>query len=633
MKERIKELETKIIEAKNAYYNTDHPIMSDQAFDTLVAELKELQPDNLLNKVIGSPIVKTEWKKAKHIIPMFSLDKCNLPEELTKWVNDTAPNERLCVCEKLDGLSLEVLFEKGNFVEAITRGDGEIGEAISPNAIKMRGVPKKLKSDFSGSLRGEIMMITSNHQKYFADKSNARNASSGIAKRLDGLGCEHLDVFFYQAIGDVDFKTEEEQFVWLRENGLQTPAFWFFDTVDEVNAHWRYYQDNVRDKLDYSIDGLVIRVSDMQKQMELGYGASKNPKWSIAMKFDKECKRSVIKDIIVQTGSSGRLTPVAIIEPVNLLGAMVERASLYNFAYINELGIDIGAEILITRSGDVIPRVMEVLNGTGSIFQPPDTCPECGSIPQMEGENLQCKNYLCPAQVKGRILNWIAVLNLLEWGETLVSKLVENNLVSDIADLYTLSIDELANIERMGKKSAKKCYDILHTNMELDLPTFIGGLSIPLIGKSSVKLLVDHGIDTLDKIMAATVEEFENIVGMGPVRSQSLYNGLREKEELIMELLNNGITIKDKVEGVLTGKSFCFTGTQVLKRAVLENIVLEKGGIVKNTCSKGTTYLVIADPNSTSTKATAAKKLGVTLITGEEFMQMAGENIEDYLEE
>jgi len=618
---RIKELETKIFQARNDYYNGNSTV-SDKAYDAWVDELRLLDPSNKAVTAIGAPVVPSEWTKAKHQIPMGSLDKVNLPAELTKWAHDHAPKEALFVTEKLDGLSIEVIYEHGSLVQAITRGDGETGEDITVNVAKMGGVHLHLKHKFTGSLRGEILMFKSTHKQHFADKANPRNAASGTSKRLDGVGVDKLNIIFYQVLGDVDFKTEEAQFQWLLKQDLDTPNFWVFKNDSEVNDHWRTYQDTDREKLDYDIDGLVIRLNNMEKQIALGE-KDLRPKGAIAFKFDNEARESILRDIIWQVGNSGRLTPVATVDPVTLVGATVTRASLYNLSYIEELGLDIGATVLVARANDVIPRIEEVIKGTKSVAKPPKHCPECQGVVRMDGENLVCTNTEhCRAQIIGRIKNWIKELNLLEWGDTLVEKLVDAKKVKNIADLYKLKVDDIANLDRLGDKTAKKVLDILWANKEVNLEVFLGALSIPMIGQSTIKAIMNAGCDDLTKFGQLGAAQFEQVPGVGPTKAKFLADGLKHNQKLITTLLDNGVEIKAKIIGTMTGKSVCFTGSMKTKRPVLEKMASEAGADVKSSVGRGLTYLVIADPSSTSSKAQAARKLGTTLISEEDFLDL-----------
>lgn len=618
---RIKELENKIFKARTEYYN-HQPTVSDKVYDAWVDELRTLDPSNKAVTAIGAPIVPSEWTKAKHQIPMGSLDKVNTPAEFTKWVEDTYPDGKLLITEKLDGLSIEVIYEDGHLVQAITRGDGDIGEDITVNVVKMGGVHSHLKHKFTGSLRGEIIMKKSVHKTHFADKANPRNAASGTSKRLDGVGVDKLNILFYQALGDVDFGVEQAQFAWLVDQGLDTPNWWVVKTDDQVNKFWRDYQDTKRDKLDYDIDGLVIRVDDMAKQMALGE-KDLRPKGAIAFKFDNEARESIIRDIVWQVGNSGRLTPVATVDPVQLVGATVTRASLYNYSYIEELSLDVGATVLVARANDVIPRIEETIKKTGTVAKPPTKCPECDGKTVFDGENLVCTNTeRCRAQIIGRIKNWIKELNLLEWGDTLVEKLVDAKKVANVADLYKLKVDDIANLDRLGEKTAKKVLDILWANKKVPLEVFLGALSIPMIGQSTIKSIMNAGCDNLTRFGQLGAAEFEQVPGVGPTKAKFLADGLKHNQKLILTLLANGVEIKVRAVGTLTGKSVCFTGAMKNKRPVLEKMAADQGADVKGSVGKGLTYLVIADPNSTSSKAVAARKLGTTLISEEDFLDL-----------
>ncbi len=618
---RIKELEVKINEARNDYYNGT-PKFSDKIYDAWVDELRILDPKNKAVTSVGASVVPSEWKKAKHQIPMGSLDKVNLPLELTKWSNDMAGTNELFVTEKLDGLSIEVVYENGKLVQGITRGDGDIGEDITVNVKKMRGVKNKLNNDFTGSLRGEIIMMKSIHQKHFADKANPRNAASGISKRLDGVGVEYLDIIFYQVLGDVDFKTELEQFKWLETANISVPNYWVFKSSAEVNSHWRDYQDNKRSKLDYDIDGLVIRINDFAKQIALG-DKDMRPKGAIAFKFDNEARESVIRSIAWQVGNSGRLTPVATVDPVLLVGATVTRASIYNLSYIEELELDVGAVVLVARANDVIPRIEELVKGTGTIAKAPTHCPECNGKTEMQGENLVCTNSIdCPAQIIGRIKNWVKELNLLEWGDSLIEKLIESKKVTTVADLYTLTVDDLAGLDRMGKKSAQKCHDLLWASKEIPLDVFLGALSIPMIGGSTIRSIMNAGCDTLEKFGQLGATQFEQVPGVGPTKAKSLADGLKSNQQLILNILDNGVKIKDKIVGKLTGSKIAITGSTTTKRSDLEKFISDNGGENKSSVSASCTHLVIADINSTSSKAVAARKLGIKLIDEKSLLNM-----------
>lgn len=614
---KIKELELKITEAQTAYYNGE-AIIDDDQYDALLYELSCLDPNNkVLIKIGAEPT--NEWKKEKHLFPLGSLSKVNTPSEMAKWMSDSIPNQEVLVMDKLDGLSIGCQYEDGKLTKAILRGGGEEGEDILTNVLKMNGIVKYIPN-FTGVLRGEIILTKTNHLKYFADKSNPRNAASGICRRLDGEGCEHLTVMFYQVLGK-DFSTEKDQFKFLEDNNCLIPKYKFCKTPTEVNDLWEEYQDTTRDSLDYEIDGLVVACSDIGVQESLG-SVNLKPKGKMAFKFANQFIKTTVKEIRWVVGNSGRITPVCWVEPVNLLGSRVEKASVYNIAYINKLGLGVGADVLICKANEIIPRIEKVVK-SGTSEQLPTKCPVCNSEAEMVGENLVCTNVsTCTAQVEGRIKNWIKELNILEWGTSLLDKLVESGKVTTVADLYKLTIDDLASIDRMGKKSAKKCYDTLWASKEIPLDLFLGSLSIPMIGVSTIKQIIGSGCDCIDKFMQSNADYFETVPGVGPNKAQSLANGLKQNEQLITQILSNGVKIKENVVGKLTGYSICFTGTMTNKRAILEKMVVDAGGKVKSSVCKGLTYLVINDLNSTTSKTTAAKKLGTKLINEQQFLEL-----------
>jgi DNA ligase (NAD+) len=635
---QIKSLEKQIKKARNAYYNKKdgEDIMSDAAFDALVDTLAKLDPENELVTGIGAPVVEDGWKKAKHQIVMGSLNKAAEAEEINAWLDKyITETDQVFIIDKVDGLSIECLYEDGKLISAISRGDGKIGDEIFDNVSKMGGVKLVLPLLFTGSLRGEIILTKDNHKKHFADKANVRNTAAGVSRRLDGEGCEHLNVIFYQAIGNVDLATEVEQMEYLKKNlGLTVPEWCCSSEQDEKErmgtkefVQWVYdsYQGGLRANLDYEIDGLVVKVNSLQEQQEHG-DRDGRPRAAIAYKFPVEKAETPITNIVIQTGHSGRITPVAEFDQVLLAGAMIGRATLHNFKRVQELGVDVGAVVLITRRGDVIPAVEVVLNHTDTVYPTPTECPTCGGPVEMQGENLMCiSTDTCPAQVKGRISNWVNTIGVLEWGDKIIDKLVESGLVESIQDLYKLTVEDLMTIERMGEKSAKKCHVILWSHKEIPLEIFIGGLSIPMASTSTIKLLMEAGYDTIDKIRAlrcADGIELMKVRGIGAVKAKSIIDGLIRNNKAICEILGRGIKIKAAAAGNLTGKKIAITGSTNLKRSILQGMIAENGGTYKSSISKDCTYLVISDPESTSIKAVSARGMGIKLIGEDELLEM-----------
>lgn len=612
--QKIKDLELKIKEANTAYYNGAE-IMSDDEYDALFYELSLLDPKNKLLLAIGADPVN-EWTKEKHLFTLGSLNKINTTTEMSKWINENLSGKEVVVAEKLDGLSIGCQYDNGRLTKAILRGGGTEGENILVNVLKMHGVIKFI-SGFSGVLRGEIILTKTNHQTYFSDYANPRNAASGICRRLDGKGSEHLTVMFYQVLGQ-DFDTEVNQFKFLEQSGCLVPNYKLCK-VDEVNKLWKDYQDSIRLSLDYEIDGLVVSCNDIVFQQSLGETASR-PKGKLAFKFANQFIKTTVKGITWAVGNSGRVTPICWFDPVNLLGSLVSKASVYNVAYIKKLGLDVGAEVLICKAGEIIPRVEKVIKSTGSITAIPSHCNECNEKLIEVGEYLQCPNFNCRAQIVGRLTNWIKELNVLEWGTSLLEKLVDSNKVNTIADLYKLSVTDLSNLDRMGDKSAQKCFDSLWSAKEIPLEVFLGGLSIPTIGQSTIKSIMKAGCDDLTKFGQLGAAQFEQVPSVGPVKAQFLADGLKDNQQLILDLISSGIKIKEKVIGKLSAKSIAITGSTNTKRSILEKFISDNGGEYKSSINKSCTHLVIADINSTSSKAVAARKIGIKLISEDDLL-------------
>lgn len=626
---RISELEALLLKARQDYYNGT-PTVDDDVYDAWKDELAELKPRSPAVTAIGAPPPEvSEWKKVQHTIVMGSLDKVNTLDELTKWVMGCkALQDRLLVTEKLDGMSIHVHYESGAFSQAVTRGDGMTGQDISVNVARMRGVPGKLPRKFTGSVRGEVIITKSDFAAHFInDYENTRNTATGISTRYDGKGCELLQVMFYQVVEGKDFESESQQFEWLEEMGFKIPHWYVTMMVPGVKTPhdlWVEYQQTKRAELDYEIDGLVVRVDNMVKQIALGETDGK-PLGAVAFKFAPITRETMLREIQNQTGGMGMITPVAIFDPIRLVGVTVTNASLYNWRYIRELGLDLGARILVARANDVIPRVVKVTAGTGSVAQPPAVCPSCGGKTEFVGEHLMCTNVgECPAQTEGRIKRYVKALNILEWGDILIEKLVAKGLVKTVADLYRLSEDDLSSLERMGKKSAQNCLKKLKEKNPIPLEDLVGALSIRLCATSTLKLAVDAGYDTLEKLKGVTTAQLQAIEGFGPERSEALVGWLKKYPTYVDDILAAGVKIKHRIKGNLTGKSFCFTGTSKLPRTELEEMARQAGGEIKTTVSKKLTFLVTPGGNWTSTKVQAAKKNGTHCISEDEFMKMVG---------
>jgi len=621
-RDRIAELEKQVAEARDAYYNKQ-PTVSDEVYDAWVDELSDLDTINRLVVSVGAPVV-SEWTKVKHAYPMGSLNKVNTMEEMTDWVNSYAPGATLFITEKLDGISVQLEYTDGKLARASTRGDGLIGEDITANVRRMKGVKETLPKKVACTIRGEIVLLKSDLEKQFNnDYANTRNAASGIAKRYDGRGCEHLTVFVYKVVKGPEFSTQDEQFKFLASLGLITP-WWALSGlwlgIKTPHDIWVDYQQTKRDQLDYEIDGLVVSVNDLAQQFALGE-KDLRPVGAVAFKFAPITRETIIRGIAWQTGGTGRITPVAQFDPVNLLGATVTNASLYNAKYIADLQLDIGARVLVARANDVIPRVVALVKGAGTAHQPPKECPVCKAATVQDGEYLVCPNHNgCSAQVVGRLNQWIKSIEVLEWGDVLLEKLVSTGLVKSVPDLYRLTEAQLADLDRMGPKLAAKLVTLLHAKKTLPLELLLGSLSIPGVATSTIKAVIDAGYDDLPKIRAATLGNLSKVPGLGPVKARSLQTWLSRNEAVLDDLLGVGVAPEERIRGKFTGLSFCFTGEMANKRGDLENMVKGLGGEVKSSVTKKLSYLVLAD--TTTTKAAQAKKYGVRCLSEDEFLTM-----------
>lgn len=617
---KIKQLEQKIMEARNDYYN-DQPSVDDSVYDLWCDELSKLDPANKALICTGAPLPKiSEWKKIKHEYIMSSLNKAQTIDEFKSWTKECNSSNNFIAMDKLDGISISCKFNNGKLISAATRGSGDEGEDITANVVKMHGI-NNIKFNFTGILRGEIVLFKSIHSKYFNNYSNPRNAASGIAKRYDGEGSEHLTVIFY-TIENNSFKTELDQLKWLNNNNIIIPKYKFCKSIDDVINEYTEYQNKIRGELDYLIDGLVIRINDIKYQKSLGL-KSNNPKGQIAFKFPPDTAQTTITNLEWSVGNSGRISPVAKFNKVHLAGVEIEAASIYNYSYIKNLKLNIGAEVIVSRSNDVIPVILRTVKSPKTIAEYPKLCPSCNSSTIFNGEYLICQNKAtCPAQKIGRINSWINELNILDWSEKTVQKFIDAGLVNDVADLYKLKKEQIENLDRMGPKLAEKMIKILDGHREVSLHNFIGGLGIEGVATSTAKSVIDAGYDTVDAFLSMSISDFKAIPKFGDIRAEAFYNGLKENKNRIKDILEAGVKIKARPKGNLKNKSFCFSGSSSLPRTQLHQLVEDNGGNVKKNIGRDLDFLVLADSSSTSSKAEGARKIGVKIISEEEFMAM-----------
>lgn len=632
------EMKELLIKASNAYYNDSESIISDEEFDNLKDQFAKLYPDDDFLKQIGATVSVSEWKKAKHNIPMSSLNKVNTTAEFKKWANSIGDSFYILE-EKLDGISVDLEYAEGKLIKAITRGNGIIGEDIYNNVKLMKNVKLNI-NNFTGSLRGEIVLFNSDFEKLNEvmrskgnkEFSNPRNAASGIAKKFDGTNSEYLTVLYYDVTGD--FKAESDKMFWLHNQGLKT-SFWKKCTVDECIELYNDYEKTLRAKLDYDVDGLVGKANSIDIQTKHGL-LGDNPKAQIAWKFTSMKAETTVEGIEWSRGNGTHITPVALLNPIKLGGVVVRRASLHNMEMFRKLNLGKGDRVLISRRNDVIPYVESVIEYVSHIkIKPPLSCPECEEELVESDKFLECLNIHCSGAVLGNLNRFVKSLDVYDISERTIELFYKAGLVKEPADFYKLKIENISTLEGMGKKSATNIITNFSNKKEIDLMTFIDSLNIFNFSGSRAKILMDAGINTIDKMLSINQTELINIKGIGTEVADAIVYGLSSKKPVIKNLLEVINIIQPKEINMssnkLVGKSFCFTGA-ILKideagnkytRERMEALVIENGGQVSSV-KKGLSYLVQADPLSQSSKSVKAKSLGINILSEVDFFKMLG---------
>ena len=652
------------IEAQNyRYYVLDDPALSDAEFDVLLRELRDIEskhpelatPESPTQRVGGE--ARTGVTKVKHAVRMFSLDNAYSLEEMQEFARrveggiPTGTTATFTVEPKLDGASVEVIYEDGVLVQASTRGDGETGEEITPNVKTIRGVPLTIAHKGKITLRGEILIFRKDLDTLNVERaaeglepfSNPRNAAAGAVRMLDAREVRKrpLRALFYQIVeGPKLHKTHAESLRWMAEQGLPTHRREAIcGSFEEVMAAIHAI-DAARDSYPYETDGAVVKVDAYRLQDILGF-TSKFPKWAIAFKFAAERARTIVREILIQVGRTGTLTPVAVLDPVELAGTTVSRASLHNADMIALLDVRVGDAVIIQKAGEIIPQVMSVdpseRHDQSAPFAMPEVCPSCGtkvtSRMREEGKPelgfeaaTRCPNRLCPAQVKGAIFYFARrfAMDIDHLGIALVEQLVDGGIVKDVADLYALTTEQIASLERMGTKSAKNVTDSIQTSRARTLDRLLCGLGIPQIGQVAARQLAEQA-GTLDALLGWNESELRehvgNIRGFGPKMVDSVVQFFKDEDPLrIMRKLRELEVGRPQpraeavTSGPLLGTSFCVTGVLSRKREDIHADLRAAGAVIHDGVKKDTTYLVAGDKTG-KTKLDQAKKFGTRVIT------------------
>ena len=658
-KKEIKILRDEINFHNYKYYIENDPVISDYEFDQLLKKLEKLEseypefvsPDSPTQRVGGK--VLDEFKTVEHKVPMLSLANSYSFEELNDFderVKKHVEDVEYVVEPKIDGAGVALLYENGRFVRGATRGDGIRGDDISNNLKTIHSIPLRIIGDKINDfeVRGEVFMPISGFKKYNQEQkqkidgvifANPRNATAGSLRQLDSsiVAKRPLDIFvYYISYSEKKINTQYEAIEILKKSGFKVNPH--IKKVKNISKAIDYCKEleKLRDSLDYEIDGAVIKVNSIEKQKRLG-STSKNPRWAISYKFAAKQSTTKLINIDIQVGRTGAITPVAILEPVNVGGVRVSRATLHNFDEISRKDLKIGDHVLVERSGDVIPQVVKSIKdkrkGSEKRKKIPKKCPICNTdLVHPEGEVvIRCPNKLCPARLKWR-LKYFASRNAMDidhLGEQTIDKLIEEGSVDNIADLYKLKKEDILKLEGFKDKSADKLIDSIEKSKSQDLSRLIYGLGIRHVGKYASQLLASK-YESIDKLSKATEEDLKEIDGLGDKSAESIASFFSTQENvlLIEKLKEHGLKTKKektKEKQTLSDKTFLFTGgLENFSRNKASELVEKKGGIVKNSISKDIDFVVVGkDPGS---KYEKAKKLKLNILNEEDFKKMVSED-------
>ena len=622
------------------YYTLDTPSISDAEYDQYYQKLTQFEEENPLLLDPSSPTQRigdqplASFKAFHHKQALPSLGNVFNEDEFIAFyerlIKGTEREEiELSIEAKIDGLAVSLLYEKGRFVKGGTRGDGKKGEDVTENLKTIKSLPLLLTEEVDIEVRGEVFIRNSQFQKIAHQFANPRNAAAGSMRQLDPrvTAERHLDIFIYQGIG-TDQKTHSETITYLKKLG--------FPVIPEVqtSTNPKNIQDGAnrleqnRNSYDYDIDGAVIKVNDYAAQDQLGF-TTKAPRWATAYKFAAEEAVTILEDISVQVGRTGVLTPVANLKPVKIAGATIQRATLHNLEEIERKDIQIGDEVVLQRSGDVIPKIIRSHRRfpESRPFKMPTHCPECNSpIQKIEGEVAhKCVNPMCPAQVKGKLKHYVSrtAMDIDGLGDAVIEQLVDEGLVSNISDLYRLKKESLIELERMGDKSSDNLLKAVENSKTRPLSIFLFALGLSFVGKHAAETLAET-ISTIDDLKTRDFESLISIDSIGDKTAQSILEAFQNPEfcHLLDDLKDLGIEPKNtiKEDGPLTGETCLITGSfEEMKRPEIESQLKSLGAKMSSSVSKKLTILIVGDaPGSKLSKVEALIEKGESITIWDE---------------
>lgn len=657
-KEKIKELRATLEYHAKKYYDEDKPEITDYEYDMMMNELKSLEKkfpelidkESLTQKVGGH--VKEGFKQVEHEVPLqslqdvFSYDELrDFDDRVKKQLHDGGANLKYVVETKIDGLSMAIEYKDGKFVRAATRGNGLIGEDVSANALTIKSIPKELKEPINIIVRGEVFIGSKEFEKLNEERevlgqslfANARNAAAGSLRQLDSkiTKTRPLDIFIFnvQKLENNPFNSHYEQLNYLDKLGFNVnPVRILCNNIDEaIDAITKIGED--RENLSFGIDGAVIKVDNLDYREELGT-TFKTPRWAIAYKYPPEQKETLLKDIICQVGRTGAITPMAILEPVKVAGSTISKTTLHNEDFIKEKDLKIGDRVIIQKAGDVIPEVVEAVKskrtGEEKEFIMPKVCPVCGAPTIREdGEAVtRCTGIECSAKALRNIVHFASKegMEIDGLGYSIIEQLLDKKLINNIADIYSLKLEDVASLKKNGKKFAQNLIDAIEKSKSNDLFKLITGLGIRHIGAKSAKNLA-RKFRTMDNLMNASIEELSVQNDVGEITAKSIYEFFREEQsiDLINKLKLAGVNMEsleeENTDNRFEGKTFVLTGAlSKYSRDEASDIIEKLGGKTSGSVSKKTSYVLAGE--DAGSKLTKAQNLGVTVITEEEFEEM-----------
>ena len=670
VQEKYTKLRNEIEYHNNLYYNEDKPLISDMEYDALMRELKQLEqkyPELLKNEENGesSPTEKIggtaseKFSKVRHRVPMLSLSNTyNISEIedfdkrikkiiLSENVKDHSEELEYILELKLDGLSISLIYENGVLIQAVTRGDGQVGEDVTENIMEIKTIPKKLKKNVSLEVRGEIILPISSFNRINQEReddgedvfANPRNAASGTIRQLDKtiVAERGLDCYLYYLVNAENYgiNTHLESIEYIEKLGFKTTKIFEkytdFKELEKSIDKWH----NDRKKLDYETDGLVIKVNNFALYETLGY-TTKSPRWAIAYKFPAEQVKTKLMDVTFQVGRTGVITPVAELEAVNLSGSVVKRASLHNFDEIHRKDIKIGDNVIVEKAAEIIPQVVNVVfddrTGQEIKIQEPTNCPVCNSeLAHEEGlVALKCHNPLCPEKVKRQIAYFVSrdAMNISGLGDKIVEKFIELGKIKTIVDIYSLKKyrEELENLEKMGQKSVDNLINNIETSKTRDFSKVLYALGIPFVGKFNANLLTKT-FKNIENLKNQPIENLLAVKGIGDKVALAVNTFLNDENnwKIITDLKNIGLQFavdetnsEDIADNPIKDKNFLATGKlEKYKRNDIKDIILSKGGNYLSAVSKNLDFLIAGE--KAGSKLEKAKKLGVRVLTEDEF--------------